>query len=127
MKLRTRSGSIRLRLTQAEVASVARGAVVEEVVDIAPAAAFIYRLVASELVGVVTARFEDATLVIEVPAELARAWASSERVGIEGTQAIEGRAPLTILVEKDFACLAPRAEDEDAFPNPAAAARGARC
>ena len=128
MKLRTRSGSIRLRVTQAEVARLAGGEAVEEVVDVGPAAALVYRLVAREAATTIAAHLEGATLTIELPSAEVREWAASvHRVGLEATQPIEGRAALGILVEKDFACLAPRAgEDDDAFPNPAAS-RGARC
>ena len=126
MKLRTRSGSIRVRLAQAEVAALAGGTALEEVVDVAPGAAFACRLVASDDASGIGARLTGATLTIELPTALVQAWAGSERVGLEATQLVEGKRPLVILVEKDFACLAPRAEDADAFPNPAAE-RGARC
>ncbi|MDB4946095.1 MAG: hypothetical protein JWP97_5629 [Labilithrix sp.] len=129
MKLRTRNGSIRLRLTQAEVATLASNGTVEEQVFLGPAAALTYRLVASETAQAVGARLEDARITVEVPGARVRAWAASpSEVGIEGEQPIVGHDPLVILVEKDFACLSPRApgEDEGAFPHPAAGT-GARC
>jgi hypothetical protein len=50
------------------------------------------------------------------------AWASSEQVSITGEQQHNNGDKLVILVEKDFACLAPReGEDEsDMFPHPQA-------
>jgi hypothetical protein len=47
-------------------------------------------------------------------------WAASELVSIDGEQGLDDGSVLRILVEKDFACLAPRAgEDEsDMFPHP---------
>jgi hypothetical protein len=48
------------------------------------------------------------------------AWAASEQVSIEGEQTLDDGEKLSILVEKDFACLAPRpGEDEsDMYANP---------
>jgi hypothetical protein len=47
-------------------------------------------------------------------------WAESEKVSISSEQNLDDGEQLRILVEKDFACLAPRdGEDEsDMFPNP---------
>ena len=119
MKLRTRKGSLRFRLTQTEVTTLADRGAIEETVDIAPDASFGYRLVASSRTSEMVARIEGAQITVEMPMTLVRAWASSSRVGLESEQIIDGRAPLTILVEKDFACLEPRpGEDEDAFPHP---------
>ena len=48
------------------------------------------------------------------------AWANSEQVSISGEQVLDDGEKLNILVEKDFACLAPReGEDEsDMFEHP---------
>ena len=53
---------------------------------------------------------------------MALAWALTEQVSMEGEQFLDDGGKLTILVEKDFTCLAPReGEDEsDMFPNPQA-------
>jgi hypothetical protein len=47
-------------------------------------------------------------------------WASTEQVSIAADESLDGGDFLKILVEKDFACLAPRdGEDEaDMFPHP---------
>ena len=49
-----------------------------------------------------------------------RQWAESENVSIASEQLLDDGGQLKILVEKDFACLAPReGEDEsDMFPHP---------
>ena len=119
MKLRTRQGSLRFRLTQTEVTTLAERGEVAEIVDIGPSTALGYRLVATSRVSEIAARLEGAQLTVEIPITQAKDWARSTRVGLESRQIIEGKAPLTILIEKDFACLSPRpGEDEDAFPNP---------
>lgn len=64
--------------------------------------------------------FEGGHVIVEVPAATARAWAGSDEVSLTGRQEVEGREPVALLVEKDFACLKPRTgeDDSDAFPHP---------
>ena len=59
-------------------------------------------------------------MTIYVPRAQADKWANTEQIGLEIEQKIGGGNLLRILIEKDFACLEPRAgEDErDAFPHP---------
>lgn len=60
-----------------------------------------------------------------VPVEVARAWADSDLVGIAGAVDLGVRGKLSILIEKDFACIdRSDAENADTFPNPAANAHG---
>lgn len=123
MKLRTRRGAIRLRLTQGEVATLAAEGRVTETIVIGPREDDVlrYALVASEAATTTGARMDGRDMIVEVPAARAKAWATGGEVGLEATQAV-GAATLAILIEKDFACLAPRAaeEDVDTFPNPRA-------
>ncbi|MBX3213454.1 MAG: hypothetical protein KF850_15560 [Labilithrix sp.] len=118
MKLRIRGDSIRLRLTQAEAAALAEGRSVEESTGFAPGSALVYAVVVGA--PTLSARLTGARVEVAVPAEIARAWATGDSVGIEAAQdAGQGRT-LRILVEKDFACLTtrPHEDDADAFPNP---------
>jgi len=57
---------------------------------------------------------------VRLPETVVLAWATTEQVSIEGEQILDDGEKLSILVEKDFVCLAPRAgEDEsDMFANP---------
>jgi hypothetical protein len=58
---------------------------------------------------------------VQVPAEMARNWAETDAVGISGEVDLGVRGVLSVLVEKDFACLDQSAENnEDTFPNPLA-------
>lgn len=114
MKLRIRGNSIRLRLTQGEVDRLICDGGVGESVDLgAPRFSYSLKLEDRDSVG---ADFEGGEITVRIPADQAENWASSERVGIEGTQ-----GEVAILIEKDFACLNPgRGEDEsNMFPNPA--------
>ena len=64
--------------------------------------------------------YRDGEVIVRLPETSVLAWASSEQVSIDSEQLLDDGATLRILVEKDFACLAPRdGEDEsDMFPHP---------
>jgi len=64
--------------------------------------------------------FSDNVVTVRIPETTVLAWATSEQVSIEGEQVLDGGETLRLLVEKDFACLAPReGEDEaDMYPHP---------
>lgn len=121
MKLRIRGNSIRLRLTKSDIAQFAATGSVEEKVDFGFAkSALYYRLNRTEDDDTTRARFEDDCLTISISAADAENWIESEQVGIEATQPIGNEKVLRILVEKDFACLAERVneDDSDAFTHP---------
>lgn len=73
--------------------------------------------------------FSESVITVRLPETTVLAWANSEQVSIVGEQRLDDGEPLAILVEKDFACLVPRDnEDEsDMFSNPDAAADGGQC
>jgi hypothetical protein len=58
---------------------------------------------------------------ILVPAATADEWCVSQQVTLAQVQGV-GSAALSITLEKDFACLAPRADEDesDNFPHPEA-------
>ena len=117
MKLRTRTNSIRLRLSQGEVAQIANGEAVEDHVAFPTGAELRYVLRSGQSFE---ANFEQGKIEIKVPGSELLDWAQSQEVGIQQEMRLEASEPLKILIEKDFACLKPRAgEDEsDLFPNP---------
>ena len=119
MKLRIRGSSVRLRLTRGEVQRVAEGGRVEDAVAFGPTQRLSYALVAAD-VSVPSATFDQAAIIVSIPHAQLHAWATSDDVGIEAQQSIGNGQALSILVEKDFACLTPRKgeDDGDAFPNP---------
>ncbi len=59
-------------------------------------------------------------LTVRIPRLDVQQWAESEKVSIESEQDLDDGDQLKILVEKDFECLAPRADEDesDMFPNP---------
>ncbi|MBV8342670.1 MAG: hypothetical protein JO173_09865 [Gammaproteobacteria bacterium] len=127
MKLRIKGAAVRLRLTRGEVAALARDGVVEEHVPFAAGARLVYRLCRDATTREIAATFREGVVEVRVPDALAREWCWSERVTLAHSQPAPGGA-LAITLEKDFACLAPRAgEDEsDSFPHPEAA-KGKTC
>jgi hypothetical protein len=118
MKLRIRGDSLRLRLSQAEIARLRDTGEVGDRIRFADRS-LEYVLVSAD-VGAPSARFDGDRIEVAVPHAVARSWAESEQVGIEAEQALSGGAALRLLIEKDFKCLAPRPgeDDSDAFPNP---------
>lgn len=67
-----------------------------------------------------SASLSECIITVRLPETMVQAWADSDQVSISGEQMLDSDV-LTILVEKDFACLAPReGEDEsDMYPHPA--------
>lgn len=118
MKLRIRGDSIRLRLTQSEVKRLAEDGRVEESTHFGPDERFTYAIAfggGDTLSATLSARGIEVT----VPGDVARAWATGDSVGLEGARELGEGKTLRILVEKDFACLTkrPNEDDADAFPN----------
>lgn len=111
MKLRVHDNSLRLRLSQSDVAQLRETGHVEEKLAL-PGRALIYSVAAAP-VSEIEASFEGDRVAVTVPTALARKWIDSDQVGIEGPQ---------VLIEKDFQCLhRASSEDADGFPNPLAA------
>jgi len=122
VKIRIKDNSIRLRLTQAEVDSIRDNGLVTSATSFPGGRAFLYALESSPACVAADASFSDSTISIRVPEADVLAWAATSQVSISGQQVLSDGGALSILVEKDFACLAPRAgEDEsDMYPHPGA-------
>lgn len=120
MKLRIQGNSIRLRLSRSEVARVQRKGRIAEAVSFPGGARLEYCLETSGASDRAEARLAGARLTVSFPEAVVRQWASTDQVSIAADQRLEQNHELSILVEKDFACLTPReGEDEsDMFPHP---------
>ena len=123
MKLRIKGATLRLRLTQGEIRALQERGEVEEQVPFAPNVSLIYRLRKDAAARQISASYRGSVVEILVPAATADEWCANQQVTLAQLQAVGG-AQLNITLEKDFACLAPRAgEDEsDNFPHPGAGA-----
>lgn len=122
MKLRIRDNSLRLRLSQGEVASLGKDGQVSASMEFPGGRRLRYTLESSPASVAPATFFSENTITVRVPESSVLAWSSSEQVAIDGEQILDNGTLLRILVEKDFACLAPRAgEDEsDLYPHPQA-------
>lgn len=120
MKLRILDNSIRLRLTQSEVDTVNSQGLVRGQVQFAGSNSFAYVLESSPATVKPEAHISNNVLTVRVPQMEVSQWAESEQVSIASEQILDDGEHLKILVEKDFACLAPReGEDEsDMFAHP---------
>ena len=121
MKLRIRGNSIRIRVSQSEVAAIAAEGRVEETIQFSPQKRLRYGVLVSQR-DPAQVSYQDDQIMVELPAGQVDAWLAPDQVGIETEQKLGGGAVLQILVEKDFTCLAPREgeDDSDTFPNPQA-------
>jgi hypothetical protein len=120
LKLRIRDNSIRLRLSQTEVESVNANGLVRGRVPFAGSNSFEYVLESSPATVRPEAHISNNVLTVRIPQLDIKQWAESEQVSIASDQVLNDGEQLKILIEKDFACLAPReGEDEsDMFPHP---------
>lgn len=121
MKLRIRGNSLRLRLTQGEVRALAEQGVVEDRTEFPGGQALVYRLRSEKESNDITARYTNNLMEIISPEPMAARWCGTDLVTLSASQPLAS-GELRIVLEKDFACLAPReGEDEsDNFPHPLA-------
>lgn len=120
MKIRIRDNSVRLRLSRGEVEAINASGVVTSTTGFPGSREFRYSLESSPASVTPAAFYSDNEIRVRLPETVVHAWATTEQVSIEGEQVLDDGNKLSILVEKDFACLAPRAgEDEsDMYPHP---------
>ena len=121
MKLRIQGNSIRLRIQQQELLALhASGRVIERVeFGVTPAEQLEYVL-EQTVIDELSVSFVAGRLVVHIPAAVVAEMVDTDRVGISGEVVLSENKTLSVLVEKDFKCLTPRADDIDAFPHPEA-------
>ena len=122
MKLRILGNTLRLRLTQSEVAAFGAQGRVEERIMFGAGVSMTYALQKAEGIEHLAAHYDAQTLTVLVPAGWVTGWVDTNKVGLEGEQQVDGDVALSILIEKDFKCLHGDESriDADAFPNPLA-------
>jgi hypothetical protein len=119
VKLRIKGDSLRLRLAQGEMRELAERGEVEDRISFPGGAALRYRLRIDHNNKEISSSYASNLIEILVPEAQARRWCDTDLVTLSATQA-HGAGGLRIVLEKDWACLAPReGEDEsDNFPHP---------
>jgi hypothetical protein len=117
MKLRIQRNSLRLRLTQKEVAQLRDRNRVESSIEFGPGRTLAYKLEGSFRDKAVAANFDSKTIHVMVPMQVMREWIESDQVSIEALSQVGAQ----LLIEKDFQCLHKSdVQDPDAYPNPLA-------
>jgi len=117
MKLRIKGNSIRLRVSQTDMAALLREGRIAETIRFSPTAdaSLTYALEVRDAGDAICMEYRERTVTVVLSRTAARRWAGSDDVGVYGD------GPVELLVEKDFACLDGKDPvDGDAFPNPAA-------
>jgi hypothetical protein len=127
LKIRVTRSSIRYRLTQTEVADLALGKSLDEELQLAISIRLLFSIEPKSIdypewdtmrrrpfMGVVDTN----DIKLKLPLKDIETWANSDQEGLyyrmtNGTDKI-----IEVTVEKDFACLKPRVEEVDQFPNP---------
>ena len=119
MKLRIKGDSLRLRLTQGEMRQLAERGEVEDRTSFPGGAALRYRLRVDNRSNEISVSYATNLMEFMLPAALSERWCGTDLVTLSATQA-NATGELRIVLEKDWACLAPReGEDEsDNFPHP---------
>lgn len=118
MKLRIKDDSLRLRLSQTEIAAISAGENVASPTRFGDDAALNVGIVLDPSAIAPQASVQPFAVTVTLPTAAAQSWAQSDEVSLRGEQPFASGS-MSILIEKDFQCLAPRDEDEsDLFPNP---------
>ena len=122
MKLRLLDDSIRLRLSRDEVVTADEQGVVEGQTRFPDGSVFTFALEALENASNPTASYARDRLVVKLPAPKISAWAKDDTaVSLHGELELPLGGQLKLLVEKDFRCVSPRADEDQSnlFRNPA--------
>lgn len=128
MKLRIKGDSLRLRLSQGEMRALADSGEVADHISFPGGMALTYRLRMDRNIASISASYASDLIDIRVPRELSERWCGSDLVTLSASQPLAA-GELRIVLEKDWACLAPReGEDEsDNFPHPEAGRDAKSC
>ena len=119
MKLRIKDNSIRLRLTQTEVERIGNGDQIHNNLNFPGGERVSYLLVGSAVENP-EIDYKDNRISISVPTEILTIWANSNEVSLLYELSLDHDNVLKLLIEKDFACLTPREDEDesDLFPHP---------
>jgi hypothetical protein len=125
MKLRIKGNSLRLRVSRSELARFRHGERVEETIHFsaAPNAHLTYALQSASQSVPVRVQYEPQNVTIFVSEEQAGLWEKETEVGVYTSIDLGEAGSLEVIIEKDFACLDRRDEENaDSFANPHAGA-----
>ena len=114
---------MRLRVSPSEMNRLLSDGRIEEIIHFGPEpdAKLTYALEQSASKEGITVSSRPHEVVVVLSTENARSWAEGEQVGIYGVIDVGSGEQLTVVVEKDFACLDRKEGNEDTFANPKSA------
>lgn len=126
MKVRMQGNAIRFRLNRRDVAELAKAGQIQESVEFGRASGqrLVYAIEAGSELLPIGADYQEGRITVRISCCEAKEWIETERIGIDGVQALGNGRVLHILVEKDFQCLHAESEqteseiDPEAYPNP---------
>jgi hypothetical protein len=121
MKLRLAKNVVRLRLLRSEVSALQSGARLQELLCFGPepSAHFCYTLQQGPDLNAPSVIYRNNELLVSIPPDQLRRWTTSDDVGIYAELECGTSQPISLLVEKDFACLdRSDAENADTYANP---------
>lgn len=119
MKIRIKDDSLRLRLTQSEVKNFESERRVSCAIHFPAGDKLTYTLIwgsGDEF----DATYDGLEIKVTVPYSVGMNWLNPEQVGMEDHVPLSQGGQLRLLIEKDFACLSERKDEDesDMFPNP---------
>src|SRR5258707_14801622 len=118
MKIRIKGNMVRFRLSKSEVTYFAQAGFLEEKTEFGKNI-FSYALRTSETVENLSAEFVDGTITMNLPAESAKEWTDTDKIGYANEIDIGNGKKLFVLLEKDYKCLDTIEEDQsDNYENP---------
>ena len=123
MKIRIKGNSVRYRLTQGEVKTLGTTGFLAEETCFGPGEeqTFTYALQTKDGIDGLEATFHSGKITLFIPSAAAKIWPGEDRVGFENKVEVAPGVSLSLLLEKDFACLDNTQEDQaDHYPNPKA-------
>ena len=119
MKIRIKGNTIRFRLTKTEVDTLCKEGYIEEITDFGDRT-FCYA-VQRKAIPTMEATFSENKLTLAISEDKVANWETNQQVGFEHAMTVGDNKTLELLLEKDFACLDERLEDQsDNYPNPKA-------
>ena len=112
MKLRVRGNSIRLRVTQRELDVLRDTGRVAERLEFPQSPPLTYALCVDDSREMPGAAFANGEIAVFLPRLRFEQWLNPQEVGICAAQALPDGGVLSLLIEKDFPCLMPRAGED---------------
>jgi hypothetical protein len=123
LKLRIQGNSLRFRLSRSDLATLVDAGSLEATIYFGrQESEKLAYLLAHESSQAVEVRCTPQRLMVVLPSDAVRIWSATGQVGISAEVDLGLRGTLSVLVEKDFACLDRGAEaNADTFDHPLAA------